>query len=111
MGKMQARDKQSRIKTSGRQRQKLSRRTIIILAASGILLLTGGLTLFFNLTQVDRSTAKSTQGFTGEYMISEQVFITDKSIPEPILRTELPPGPDILQTRPIKPSVNKTQSS
>ncbi|HNQ00292.1 MAG TPA: hypothetical protein PKK99_14630, partial [Bacteroidia bacterium] len=53
--------KKKSIGVKSRQRQKMTRRTIIILAASCFLLIGGGLTLFFNLTQVDNTRAKDSQ--------------------------------------------------
>src|SRR5262245_16873277 len=93
-------NKQSRIRS--KQRQKLRRRTILIVAASFVLLLTASLTIFFHFSNIDRSTAGTGQGFSGQYLIEEQTFVTDMTLPEPLVSAKPAPGKNVLMVRPIK---------
>lgn len=92
--------KKSRVQHSNRQRQKMSRRTVIILAASCLTLMTIGITIVFNFSNVDRSLADNHQGNANMVNIPQQVLILDKAISQqqpPLLNQ--PVGPHVLVMR------------
>ncbi|MCX6292484.1 MAG: hypothetical protein NT126_12075 [Bacteroidetes bacterium] len=82
-----------------RQRQKLSRRTTIILVASAMTCMVIGLTIFFNLSRVDQSKATN----LNVIMVSDQVFTTEKSIPAPEINPQASVNPNAMHVKQAKP--------
>ncbi len=64
-----------------RQRQKISRKTVIILCASSIACMVIGLTIFFNLTQVDETKAMN----NNVILMPDQFFTNEKTIAAPVI--------------------------
>jgi len=63
-----------------RQKQKPSRRTIVIVMASFTTCIVIGLAVFFHLLRVDKSAAA-----TKEVFINEQEFTVDMALPAPVV--------------------------
>ena len=63
------------------QRQKVSRRTVVLILATSLSCLVIGLTLFFNLSHVDRTKAAT----YNVRLVTEQVFTNEKSIEAPMI--------------------------
>lgn len=68
------------------QKQKLSRRKIIILSASCVGLICIGLTLFFNLSRQEDSKASGIQQAVGRVELEEPAYTDSKSVPVPMIR-------------------------
>jgi hypothetical protein len=64
-----------------RQRQKVSRKTIIIICALSFLCMVAGLTIFFNISHVDH--IKATPATL--IIVEDQVFTTDKTLEAPVV--------------------------
>jgi hypothetical protein len=62
-----------------RQRQKMSRKTIIIISACSFACIVGGLTIFFNVVHVDNTKATP----SSLIIVEEQSFTTDKTLQAP----------------------------
>src|SRR5437016_5888330 len=76
-----------RQETRLRQRQKLSGRTIVFMLASFMACIIIGLTIFFNLSRVEKSSAAPK-----EEMVGEQEFTTEKSLPAPVIISQAGDG-------------------
>ena len=92
--------KKSRVQHSNRQRQKMSRRTVVILAASCLTLMTIGITIVFNFSNGDRSMADNQHGSVSVVNIPQQVLILEKTIAQqqPLIINQ-PVGPHVLVMR------------
>jgi len=64
-----------------RQRQKLSRRTLFIVCAFSLSCIVIGLTIFFNLSHVDRTSASP----SNVILIEDQTFTIEKTMDAPVL--------------------------
>ena len=64
-----------------RQRQKVSRKTIIIICAFSLSCIVIGLTVFFNISHVDQSNA-TTANLT---IVDEQSFTNEKTVEAPVI--------------------------
>jgi hypothetical protein len=64
-----------------RQRQKMSRKTIIIICACSFACIVGGLTIFFNVVHVDNTKATP----SSLIIIEEQSFTTEKTLEAPVM--------------------------
>lgn len=93
--------KTSRIRNRTRQRQKMSRRTVILIAASCFVMMGVGLTVFFNLTQVDQTRAK--EGHTyNVIMVPDVKLVNEKVISAPFLDPRLSNDPNAIYIRQVK---------
>ena len=63
-----------------RQRQKVSRKTIVLICAAAVSCMMIGTTLFFYMTHVDVSKAASSNVF----IVGDQEFTTEKNISAPV---------------------------
>lgn len=91
-----------RIQHRFRLRQKLSRRTIIILAASFVTCLTIGITIFINMTRVDSSMADDRSEGVATYILEEDVPVTDMTLPAPVVKERPLIGTNTQLMRPVK---------
>ncbi|MCX6276037.1 MAG: hypothetical protein NTV09_12610 [Bacteroidetes bacterium] len=78
--------KQSRIRHHARQRQKMSRRTVMVIAASCMTCAIVGLTIFFNMSRVDKSMADTRNQPVKILMIEDEEPVTVKNQPVAIVK-------------------------
>ena len=76
--------KNGRLHARTRQRQKLSRRTVIIIAASCMTCLVIGFTIFFNMSHVEKTMAKQGPPVK-EYIMEEQNYTDAMTLPAPVI--------------------------
>ena len=94
--------KEGRLTRKTRQRQKISRRMIVVIACSFLLIGAIGIIISINLADVRQSKAGQNAGDKPVVIIADQEFTTEKSLEEPILnQEEIPEGAII--TRKVKP--------
>src|SRR6267154_1933215 len=67
--------------TKQRQRQKVSRKIIIIIGACSLLFIVIGLTIFFNISHVDQTDASDNHLIIDD----EQTFTIEKTIEAPVI--------------------------
>ena len=93
----------ARIQGRTRQKQKLARRTVIILVASCLSFLVIGLTVIIHLSRVDSSRAdqRSRQGVAA-CIIDDDIPINDFAIPEPVIKVRPAIGSNTRMIRKLK---------
>jgi hypothetical protein len=87
-----------RMNNQQRQKQKVTRKTILIFCAALLTCLTIGLTVFLHLTQVDITEASA----RFEILIPDQEFTNEKSIPAPVIIQQPAPNSTTVFTRRAK---------
>ena len=92
--------KNNRIIHRGKMRQKISRRTILIITASCFTCMIAGLTIFFNTSKVEKSMAASV------YMVTEEAPTVEKTLDAPVIRQVPAIGPNTIMMRPLKAERN-----
>lgn len=101
--------KQRKLKLRTRQRQKISRRTILIVSASCFVLMILGVTLFFNFSNVENTRAKD--GNTIHVLIAPEFQpVNEKEIAQPFFNPELSTNPNTIYIRKAKPIVANSHS-
>jgi hypothetical protein len=85
------------MRTAPLQRQKISFRTLSVTAFSLLTCLVAGWIIFFNTVNVDTAKAK------GAIEMADQQFITDMTLPSPVIISNEPLGKDVMMTRQAKP--------
>jgi len=85
-----------------RQRQKITRRSIVILCAATVTCLIIGITIFIHLSNVNESKAAN----SNLYMVPDQEFITEKSIETPVVTKHPERNPNTINARQLKTSQN-----
>ncbi|MBK7850675.1 MAG: hypothetical protein IPJ66_05875 [Bacteroidetes bacterium] len=92
-----------------RQRQRMSRRMVIILSASFFLLICIGVTLFFNFSQSGKSSAKS--GAEIQVLIAPEFQpMNEKTMDAPFVDSRLSNNPNTIYIRKAKPLHENAQT-
>jgi hypothetical protein len=80
-----------------RQRQKLNRKLVLIIAASfgGCMIM--GIIIFFKTSRVDQSIAAGST-----YMVTEDAPVTEMTLDAPVLKSAQQPDPNMLLVRAVK---------
>jgi hypothetical protein len=90
----------NKISPRGRQRQKLNRKMLLIIASfSGCLIV--GIIIFFKTSRVDQSMAAGST-----YMVTEDAPVIEMTLDAPVLKTSPPAGPNMLLVRAVKYDLN-----
>jgi hypothetical protein len=93
--------KSNRLQARNRQRQKIARKLVILIAASTLTCMVIGLTIFFHGSRVDDSMAA-----VNIYTVAEDAPVVDKTLDAPILRQIPVIGPNTVLVRPVKAMPN-----
>jgi len=93
--------KTNKIGPRGRQRQKLNRKMVLIVAASFSCCVMLAIIIFFKTSRVDQSMAAGST-----YMVTEDAPVTEMTLDAPVLKTSPQPGPNTLLVRAVKSDVN-----
>jgi len=100
--------KKNRSHNKQTQRQKISRRTIVVIASAFLSCLVIGLTIIFNMSHVDRTKAAT----YNVRLAMDQVFTNEKSISAPEINVQ-PGSAKTIWVKQLKPlpysSTSKTQ--
>jgi hypothetical protein len=81
-----------------RQRQKISRKTIVIISAFTMACIVIGFTLFFHMSHVNPSSAAT----PNLIIVEEQTFTTEKTVDAPLLKSQPQAAPNTLFAKKIK---------
>ncbi len=92
--------KEGRIKQ--RQRQKMSRKTVIVIAASCMICMVIGLTIFFNMSHVDKSMADNHSGAVNIFTIVDEEPVVIKTLDAPVVKQMPVIGPNTQLVRSVK---------
>ena len=102
--------KKINIRLRSRQRQRVSRRTILILSTSCFLLVSIGITLYLNFSRVDEMSAKDDTHF--QVLIAPEFQpVNEKSLSAPLVDNRLSTNPNAIYIRKAKPLQATTQAS
>lgn len=93
--------KNSKIGPRSNQRQKLSRKMILILTASFMGCMIVALFIFLKTSRVDESMASG-----NTFMISEDAPVTEKTLDAPIVKSFPTLGPNTILVKAVKHEVN-----
>jgi len=96
-----------------RQRQKTSRRTLVIIGAVALVLLVSGLTVFFSISHVEHTKAVDQNERINILIVPEQNFTTELEIAAPEMAEQTVPANTVLakKTKAIPASeINPTSS-
>lgn len=89
--------KNNRIKHRARQRQRLSRKTILILTASGIACMSIALTVFLNTSRVEKSMAA-----VSIYIVPDEKPVVEMTLETPVIRQLPAIGPNTIMAKAVK---------
>ncbi|MCX6276039.1 MAG: hypothetical protein NTV09_12620 [Bacteroidetes bacterium] len=96
--------KNNRLKHRTRQRQRLSRKTILILTASSIACMSIALTIFLNTSRVEKSMAA-----VSVYVVPDEKPVVEMTLDAPVIRQLPVIGPNTILVKALKAEQHAAQ--
>lgn len=93
--------KNNKLQHRNKQRQKLSRKTILIITASSLACMSIALTIFFNTVKVEKSMAA-----VSIYLVTDEIPVVEKTLDAPVIMQFPTIGPNTILVRAVKPETN-----
>ena len=103
--------KKKRSRIQQRQRQKMSRRTVVVIAASCMTCMVIGLTIFFNMSRVDKSMADNHNGTVTMYTVTDEEPVIVKTLEAPVVKQMPVIGSTTQLVRSVKVDRNAQQNN
>ena len=98
--------KNKKISPRGRQKQKLNRKIVLVIAATGIACLGIVLTIIISTSRIDKSMAAESI-----YLVPEQVPVVEKTLDAPVIIDQPHIGPNTILVRALKTEHNPAPES